>query len=123
MSVQATGKPKEAAYWADLAVARFLEGYNCSEAVLVTLAEHLGVRSDIIPAVATGFGGGIGRSGDICGAVTGGVMGLGLAVGRSDPKDGAKRIKASQLADQLMICFQKEWSSTVCRDREGGPRA
>lgn len=116
---EAGPKSVEASGLADRAVAGFRGGYNCSEAVLITLAEHLGIKSDAIPAVASGFGGGIGRTGEICGAVAGGVMALGLAVGRKDPADGAKRLEASNLADELVGRFRRYWNSVVCRELIG----
>jgi len=61
------------------------EGFLCSESVLMALADHLEVSSEFIPRVATGFGAGIGRSGEVCGAISGGVLGLGLRFGRSNP--------------------------------------
>ncbi len=119
MLIQATQETNQAGQWADLAVARFIEGYNCSEAVLVTLADYLKIRSEIIPAAATGFGGGVGRCGDLCGAVSGGVMGLGLAVGRTDPKDGTKKMEAVKISEQLLARFQKRWNSVLCRELIG----
>jgi C_GCAxxG_C_C family probable redox protein len=59
------------------------EGYLCSEAVLLALTDCFGVESEIIPKIATGFGAGIARSGEVCGAVVGAIMGLGLLFGRN----------------------------------------
>jgi predicted phosphate transport protein (TIGR00153 family) len=47
------------------------QGFLCVEAVLKTLADAKGVESEYIPAIATGMGAGVGRTGQICGAVTG----------------------------------------------------
>jgi C_GCAxxG_C_C family probable redox protein len=58
------------------------QGFLCSEAVLMAIGDLLGFKSEAIPRMATGFGAGIGRRGEICGAVSGGVMGLGLRFGR-----------------------------------------
>jgi C_GCAxxG_C_C family probable redox protein len=60
----------------------------CSESVLLAISELLGVESELIPRIATGFGAGIGRRGEVCGALAGGVMGLGLVYGRSAPGAG-----------------------------------
>ena len=53
----------------DLAASKAEEGWLCSEAVLQALAEALNVSSELIPRIATGFAAGIGRSGEVCGAV------------------------------------------------------
>jgi len=67
------------------AVARFLEGYNCAQSVLLTMFEHWNDENELIPRIATGFGGGIGRCGSVCGALTGGVMALGIEYGTNEP--------------------------------------
>jgi C_GCAxxG_C_C family probable redox protein len=64
------------------------DDFLCSEAVLMALSECLGVSSEIIPRIATGFGAGVGRKGEVCGALLGGVMGLGLRFGRSTADEG-----------------------------------
>jgi C_GCAxxG_C_C family probable redox protein len=51
------------------------------------MAEQQGIRSDVIPKIATGFCSGLSRTAGMCGAVSGGVMGIGLALGRSQPGD------------------------------------
>jgi hypothetical protein len=66
----------------NIAASHAEEEFLCSEAVLITLAECLGVESKLIPRIATGFGAGVGREGEVCGALSGAVMGLGLKFGR-----------------------------------------
>ncbi len=61
------------------------EGFLCVEAVLKTLADLKGVESEYIPAIASGMAAGVARTSQICGAVSGAVMGLGLWFGRSSP--------------------------------------
>ena len=61
------------------------DGWVCAESAFLALADLKGIRSDLVPAVATGFGGGIGYTGNVCGAVSGAVAGLGLWFGRSKP--------------------------------------
>ena len=47
------------------------------------------------------MGGGIGRKGSLCGALTGGILALGLAMGRMDPKDTAARDRIYARAREL----------------------
>jgi C_GCAxxG_C_C family probable redox protein len=61
------------------------EGFLCVEAVLKTLADLKGIESEYIPAIASGMAAGVARTSQICGAVSGAVMGLGLWFGRSSP--------------------------------------
>lgn len=78
----------------------------CSESVLAALAKAQGVESPLIPRIATGFGAGVGRRGEVCGAVSGAVMGLSLAYGRDKgaPYTGGRRPYwySSQLIDRFL---------------------
>ncbi len=72
--------------------ARLREGYHCSEAVLMTLGPHVMQSWDpSYVRLATGFAGGVGGThDDLCGALAGGVMVLGAALGRTTIVDDAK---------------------------------
>ncbi len=66
------------------AVSRFMTGYNCAQATSSVFAADLGVPEDVILRAATGFGGGMGRTGGACGAVTGAILIIGLATGGTE---------------------------------------
>ena len=90
----------------------FNQGLCCSESVLQALAESCGIQSELIPKIATGLCGGISRSGNICGAVSGGVLAIGLCYGRSrpgeSPEETVRRVRAF-----LTRCEQR-FGSTNC---------
>ncbi len=65
----------------------FGSGLNCAESALMALAKMQSKESPIMPGIATCFGGGMAITGGPCGALTGAVMGLGLAFGRMKPND------------------------------------
>jgi len=65
-----------------------------------------------IVKLASGFTGGIGRSGSVCGALTGGVMALGLAFGRTNP--GAPRPKLLPATRELIDWFEQAYGSCCC---------
>lgn len=67
------------------------DGFLCVEAVLKTLADMKELDSDIIPAIASGMAAGVARTSQICGAVTGAILGLGLWFGRNEPVAGDRR--------------------------------
>lgn len=94
----------------------FEAGFNCAESVLMSFAESIGVRTDLIPKIATPLGGGIGRRGSVCGALTGGVMAIGLKVGRSELKDTKSREESYEKALELFKRFEKEFGSALCYD-------
>jgi C_GCAxxG_C_C family probable redox protein len=96
------------------AVALFDSGFHCAESVLTSAKERLGVRSSVVPSVATGFGAGIGRKGSLCGALTGAIMGIGLACGRQKP--GQDREKAYALARKTYDRFKARFGSPYCME-------
>ncbi len=100
------------------AVTRFLEGYNCAQSVLLTMFEHWRGENELIPKIATAFGAGIGRCGSICGALTGGVMVIGMKYGTDEPLV-EKRLKAYELASRFYKRFEKQHGSVLCRELIG----
>jgi len=89
--------------------------FYCSEAVVKTIKDAFGLDyDDSVIALASGFPVGIGRSGCTCGAVTGGVMALGMVFGRTQPKD--ERVnKALVLSKELHDQFRSNHKSLCCR--------
>ncbi|MEM3442694.1 MAG: C-GCAxxG-C-C family protein [Candidatus Bathyarchaeia archaeon] len=100
------------------AAAHFLKGYNCAQSVLLTMFEYWNCKNEIIPKIATAFGGGIGRSGSVCGALTGGIMALGIKYGTNEPSLN-DRLKAYELAHKFYKQFEKNHGSVLCRDLIG----
>ena len=91
------------------------EDFLCSEAVLMALSDCLGVSSEIIPRIATG----IGRKGEVCGALSGGVMGLGLRFGRStaEEEDGERR--PYWFSTKFAARFREQLGHVRCEDLLG----
>jgi len=86
----------------------FKIGFNCAESVLKSLADEMSIECSCIPKIATGFGAGLGRHGEICGAITGAVMALGLKYGRSDTKDPEAKEKAYAIVDGFIKTFKSK---------------
>ncbi|PRX30431.1 C_GCAxxG_C_C family probable redox protein [Orenia metallireducens] len=89
--------------------------YYCSEAVLTTINQLLGeeLPAEIVK-LASGFPVGIGKSKCLCGAISGGVMALGLKYGRTEP--GAKMPANSfPRSAELHDYIKEEYGSTCCR--------
>jgi len=99
-----------------LAAESFWKGFHCSEAVLIAMAEYIGVTSELIPKIATGFGGGIASSGSVCGALVGGVMAIGIKYGRSEVTQIKADQKTKNLARRFIRQFEKVAGSTLCYD-------
>ncbi|MGC7872694.1 C-GCAxxG-C-C family protein [Desulfosporosinus sp. SYSU MS00001] len=88
--------------------------FFCSESVIHTLNELLGWPFDrSITRLASGFPIGIGKSGCVCGAISGGVMALGMAYGRDH--GNAMNSKMLPIAAELHDHIKKLYRSTCCR--------
>lgn len=98
------------------ATSRFEEGYACSQAVFSTIAPELGLSEATALKVASAFGGGMSRQGEVCGAVTGALMSLGLKYGSIAPDDDEAIREASQ---KLMQRFKEKNGSLLCRELLG----
>ena len=81
------------------------------------MCQRLGVEHEIIPRVATAFGGGIGGTGSVCGAVVGAVMAIGLRHGRETPSERDPRAYA--LTQELRRRFEAEMGHLDCRALTG----
>lgn len=107
----------------------FLQGYNCSQAVLGAFAPDLGLDFETAVRLASGMGGGIGRMRSVCGACSGMCMAAGLANGYSDPKAGAEKTATYAMIQQLAGRFREENGSIICKELlglekpEGTPQA
>lgn len=90
----------------------FASGLYCAESVVLAFADALGVESELLPKVATAFCSGMGRMCGTCGALTGAIMGVGLALGRSEV---SQSVQPSYTATQRLIReFEREFGSRDC---------
>lgn len=87
-------------------------GMHCSESVLKAVADACGIDSPLIPRIATGFAGGISGTKNTCGAVTGGIMALGLAFGRDDAD--AHSTPTYEKVHQFLARFEEEFDTINC---------
>lgn len=101
----------------DEALTLFDSGLFCAESVLVTIARRQGLDPEPYTAMATGFCSGVGRSGGMCGAVSGAVMALGLVHGRN--KAGETVEKCYAPVKTLVERFEKEFGTVNCAELLG----
>jgi C_GCAxxG_C_C family probable redox protein len=89
--------------------------FYCSESIVKTIKDEFGLPlPDDVIAMASGFPVGMGNSGCTCGAVTGGIMALGMFFGRTQGKD-SKVTKVMALSHELHDIFQKRHKVLCCR--------
>jgi C_GCAxxG_C_C family probable redox protein len=93
------------------------KGFLCSESVLLAISEWLEIRNELIPKMATGFGAGIGGYGSVCGAISGGIMALGLKFGRNEIT--RQETKPYWFALDLLKRFEKEFGCITCQELTG----
>jgi len=92
----------------------FRDGYNCAEAVVRAFRDSLQLEiSDEALGMASGFGGGLGHAGCMCGALSGAVMVLGMLQGREDNTQSREPIYAS--AREFHELFREKFGATCCR--------
>lgn len=104
---------------ADDAVTMFNQRFNCSQSVLAACAAKRGLDHQTALRVAEVFGGGMGRMGLTCGAVTGAFMAIGLKYAKLTPEDNASRLKSVELARQFREKFEARHGSICCKDLLG----
>lgn len=96
----------------------FSNNFNCSQAVFTSFATELGLDEKLALKMATQFGGGA-RKGEMCGAVSGALMVLGLKYGHCHADDMDEKGKAYQIAENFMNQFIEKQGSVVCRELLG----
>ena len=99
----------------------FFKNFNCAQSVIATCGPEFGLDQETALRVAGGFGGGMGRLGEVCGAVTGSFMVIGLEHGKSCPEDDESETKEKayalvyDFADRFRACN----GSILCKELLG----
>lgn len=104
----------------ELAVSKFAGGYNCAQSVFYAFCEDLHMDPDTALKISSGFGGGMGRKGEVCGAVTGGIMALGARYGRGENEEWSALGETYDKTRQLMDQFASKHGSCLCRELLNG---
>jgi C_GCAxxG_C_C family probable redox protein len=99
----------------DQAAAFFEEGFSCSQSVLGAASERHGLPRATALRLADAFGGGMGALGRTCGAVTGALMVLGLARGRTRADDLDAKRATHEAVQRFVAEFERRHGSTECK--------
>lgn len=94
----------------------FRGGYNCAQAVYAAFADKLGISEEEALRRASGFGGGMGRMREVCGAVSAMVMVLGELYGYTDPKDNAAKKELYGYVQKVCDSFKDEYKTIICKE-------
>lgn len=98
------------------AVSLFEGGHNCAQSILSTYGVELGIDLDSALKVASGFGGGMARMAETCGAVTGSFMVLGLKFASAETGDDDAKEKTYDAVRRFAEKFSAANGSIVCRE-------
>jgi len=98
----------------DTAVSLHKQGSNCAQSVLCTFSGQLGFDVELAHRLATGFGAGLGRRQHLCGAVSGGAMALGAALGNTDGSDLEAKERTYALVQEYIKTLEAEFGTIEC---------
>lgn len=97
-------------------------GYGCAQSVLASFAQDFGLEEELALRISTGFGSGMGRMCEVCGALTGAFMVIGLKYGKvitDGSRYGTDTETTYKLVAQLARRFAEKNGSIYCRDLIG----
>lgn len=103
----------------DAAVVSFQSGFTCSSAVFSTFSKELGLDGETSKKIACGFGAGISKTGNICGAVSGAILVIGLKYGKSEAGDDKATEKTRALVREFIREFTARNGSVNCTELLG----
>ena len=104
---------------ADKAKELFTSGCNCSQAVFLAFADRYGIDENTALLLASSFGGGMGRSREVCGALSGMLLVNGMETGSTDLSDIAAKTANYESARSLMERFKNDNGSIYCHELLG----
>lgn len=111
----------------ELAVKYFAGGYNCAQSVVLAFCDELGIPEEQAAIMSEGFGGGMGRTRSVCGAVSGMVMLASLRYSKGKAGDMDTRLIIYGKIKDMFAEFEEEFGTKICselmkqRDSSAGP--
>jgi C_GCAxxG_C_C family probable redox protein len=103
----------------EIAMITFRSGYNCAQAVLTTFADEMGYDYDKALNITTGFGAGMGRLQQTCGAVTGGFMVISIYCSNKYRDIADRKENTYALIREFDGRFREMHGSSNCRELTG----
>lgn len=100
----------------DLAIENFKKGYNCSQSVVLAFSDLVDIDEKSLLKLSSSFGGGMGRLREVCGALSGCFIILGLLYGYENPETGDVKAKLYSRIQELGLRFEKDNNTMICRE-------
>ena len=104
---------------AEKARSLFTQGANCAQSVAGAFAAECGLTEEQAMIMASGFGGGVGRLREVCGAVSGMVLVLNILYGSGDPADKAAKDAQYARIREAVAPFREKAGTMICRELLG----
>jgi C_GCAxxG_C_C family probable redox protein len=99
----------------ETATEKFLEGFNCAQSVFYSFCDDVQVEKTTALKMACGLGAGMGLKGEVCGAVTGGIIVLGMKYGSSKKNEETATYFTYAKTRELMDRFTEKHGTCICR--------
>ena len=97
----------------------FLDGYNCSQCMMLAFEDYLTIDIDTALKIAAPFGGGMGKLREVCGSVSGMFMVMGFIKGYNEPGDYEGKKELYEHIQELARRYEAANGSIICRDLLG----
>jgi C_GCAxxG_C_C family probable redox protein len=92
---------------------------NCCQSIILTYGPKYGLKKDVGLRLGTGFAGGLARHGEVCGAVSGSIMIIGLSYGMKDENDLDARDETFELVNEFLKRFTEKNCFIGCKELLG----
>ncbi len=104
----------------DVALKYFKEGFACSQSVLAAFAPDFDLPEKTALKLASGFGGGMGRMAETCGAITGAFCVIGLKYGQTSSEDKVgKEVVYQKIREAAQKFKEKNSGCILCKELLG----
>lgn len=107
----------------ELAAEKFTGGYNCAQAVLLAFCDRIGLDEKTAAKLTSGFGGGIGRLREVCGAANGAFMVISLLYGDDGVAPRERKGALYARIQDYAARFKAQNGSYLCRELLSGVTA
>jgi C_GCAxxG_C_C family probable redox protein len=93
----------------------YSNGFNCAQSVIASFADVLGLSEETAARMSAGFGGGMGRMQETCGAATGAYMVIGFLRGKFKEGDDESNDRTNKLIQEFSKRFTELHGSVNCK--------
>lgn len=103
----------------DIAKNYFLAGYNCAQAVAMSFADEMNMDELLVARLVSGYGGGMGRMREVCGAVSGMVFVISALYGYDQGSQNEEKAQLYSYIQQIADEYRSKNGSIICRQLLG----